>query len=530
MRTILMTLLLISLLSITYACSFFSDSNSDDDKAVIDSNLGETNQIITPDLNTHSQDNNINNTPVDNLSTDKLIENDNLTTTITGTVTSTQVVADIKPNNNNKTVIVTEIVIKSDNNTKPNTGNISNINSNTVADSDTKKPVTTNDRSKIYPIIPITLNNLNSLKGNYKVDNYTINILLTKVPMVGTISAISTPDDYFTIQDFIGDGSIDIVNNDNINMKILINNDSTMAALARKEKERLGEDLGVFVPDISKFYINKTGKPILSADKKTLANTADNIMKYEIVAINDYSIIIKYIKKSMKLTSPVGNAMLNENGIIFLTKTDNNKLKQPKDILLFNKPILTANKRTSIQGRYYIEKFILVKDRCKPDSTVVNKCYSLKAGVQPDNSLLPSAKQKDLVGVLSIDIDNKKNTATLKIAIQTAKKYIAGWPLKRRVTGLYNDSEKPTTYTYQNIKVPITPTDNAKTILQKLGGVIINNETVRFVFNTNSTDDINHTFKIGNNEQVILDAVIMNDGGFMNKGAVREVPNKMFFK
>ena len=387
-----------------------------------------------------------------------------------------------------------------------------------------------NNKLKKYPIIPIELNNINSLKGNYKIDNYTINILLSKVPMVGNITAISTPDDYFTVQGFIGDASIDIVNNDNVNIKILINNDSTMAYLAQKEKDRLGKDLGVFVPEISKFYINKTGKPILSSDNKYLSSTINNVIKYKIVAIDKNSIAIQYIKKPIQLTSPVGNALLDENGIIYLTKTDNNKLTPPKDTILFNKPIIKPDKRSSIQGRYYVEKFIFIEDNCKPNSTVVNKCYSLKAGVQPDNSLLPSAKQKDLVGVMSIDINNKKNTATLKLAMQTAKKHIAGWPLKKRITGFYNETEKPTTYTYQNITVPILKTDDAKSILNKFGGVIINNEKVRFTFNSNINSKINHSFKLDKGKKIVLDSIIMNDGGLINYGKVKDVPNKKFFK
>ena len=229
-----------------------------------------------------------------------------------------------------------------------------------------------NNKLKKYPIIPIELNNINSLKGNYKIDNYTINILLSKVPMVGNITAISTPDDYFTVQGFIGDASIDIVNNDNVNIKILINNDSTMAYLAQKEKDRLGKDLGVFVPEISKFYINKTGKPILSSDNKYLSSTINNVIKYKIVPIDKNSIAIQYIKKPIQLTSPVGNALLDENGIIYLTKTDNNKLTPPKDTILFNKPIIKADKRSSIQGRYYVEKFIFIEDNCKPNETEIN--------------------------------------------------------------------------------------------------------------------------------------------------------------
>ena len=131
---------------------------------------------------------------------------------------------------------------------------------------------------------------------------------------------------------------------------------------------------------------------------------------------------------------------------------------------------------------------------------------------------------------MSIDINNKKNTATLKLAMQTAKKHIAGWPLKKRITGFYNETEKPTTYTYQNITVPILKTDDAKSILNKFGGVIINNEKVRFTFNSNINSKINHSFKLDKGKKIVLDSIIMNDGGLSNYGKVKDVPNKKFFK
>ncbi len=357
------------------------------------------------------------------------------------------------------------------------------------------------------PATGIDLASLDSLVGDYTVDNYSITVKTENASNVLIRSIDVTEDNYTLVQGFRSDAAI-TKDGSNLTVVALISNDSIISKVATST---LTADELTSYPSFYNIFVNITATPTLNGDKLGDITTID----YEIEKVSDKQIKVTYKASRNETTNADGTITHKENGTITLTKTTNAATTVPteKTSLYTIYSINDVENPFGPLGRYAITKY------------EYKKTGALK-------SIVASAvegEEKNLIGGLAVDVDVMTVKLTLSISMQTDNSN--GFEIDAN-----NDSENDN-YIFKKLEniglyVPDIQDPNlVKVALEKLGATIIDSETMTLTLlppDSNNEYLLNHGLPLETGESIVLTLKMLNDGG-SSTGSVTQFDNKTFF-
>ena len=354
------------------------------------------------------------------------------------------------------------------------------------------------------PATGIDLASLDSLVGDYTVDNYSITVGTAQTGGADIRSIAVEKDNYTLVQGFMSDAAITKSGN-KLKVIALISNDSIISKVATTT---LAADKLKEFPAFYNIFVNIEAEPTLANEK--LGDVAT--IGYEIKKLSD-----KKIKVTYKAENVVGTITHSETGTITLTKTSNAATTVP----VAKKSLYTIYSINDIKnpfgplGRYAITEYEYTK-----------------AGQAPISASVLAGKEKTLIGGLSVDVNIMTVKIAISISMQTDK--VGGFGIDANGDG-DNTNDNYFLKKLENIElyVPNVQDPNlVKVALEKLGATINDEQTM--ILKLLPPDPSNkyllaHGLPLEAGESIILTLKMLNDGGSADTGTVIQFDDKKFF-
>ena len=364
-----------------------------------------------------------------------------------------------------------------------------------------------NEGNDKVPATGIDLASLDSLVGDYVVDNYSIAITTKNTATPENIlgETTITKDNYTLTQGYLSHATI-TNDGESLSVSALISNDSILGKIAALGLST--EELNSY-HNINNIFVALEDTPKLVGEKLGNATTG----KYEITKSDDKTIKLNYTHEE-----PTGTSTRTESGYIILTKTSNTPTNTPtvKKSLYHTVPINEG--LLGPVGRYAISKYEYVKTSATAETTIIT-ADPLKT------------KEKNLIGGLAVGFEIGADiTVGMNISMQTD----LDGGFKIEVTD--DDSDTTVNYIFKNINVivpeeliDINDPNMVKTILEALGAEIIDANTMTFTL-IKDQPHVEHGFPLEAGDSIILTLNNMNDGGIkVTQSTITKFENKPFF-
>ena len=354
------------------------------------------------------------------------------------------------------------------------------------------------------PATGIDLASLDSLVGDYVVDNYSVSIKTVETANPLTVLGDTTiaKDNYTLVQGFMSDAAITVSGN-KLKVSSLISNDSIVAKVA---------SLGLNATELANYhniynlFVTLEDTPALVGDK--LGDIATG--KYEITKLGD-----KQLKFNYKHEEPQGTSTRTENGWIILTKKSNAATTVPttKETLYTVRNIQDASEPMNPIGKYAITKYVYVKNGGAPVTITATP---------------GTTTEKNLIGGLGVEFNFSIYKIIMSIAMQTGE---------ANGFGIDADSEGTPADKYIFRKINITPligggSNMVTDAFKKLGAVIDDEETITFkLVKYDPTDQyaVKHDLPLETGDTITLTLKVMNDGGLFEGAPFSHFKDKKFF-
>ncbi len=359
------------------------------------------------------------------------------------------------------------------------------------------------------PATEIDLASLDSLVGDYTVDNYSITFKTIAADDSEIRSITVTEDNYTLVQGVWSDAAL-IKSGNDLTVVALISNDSIISKVATTY---LDANALSSYPSFYNIFVNIKASPTLVGDKLGDVDT----INYEITKLAEKQIKVTY--KASKEDTTTGTTITHsEEGSITLSKTSDAPTTVPteKESLYTTNLINDANILTAPVGRYAISKYEYI--------TAIDTDTDLIISANPS-----IATERNLIGGLAVYLDSVQGEniyISMDISMQTDK--TNGFGIDLDDSNNINNQ-----YMYKHLNINVGPLVeehqlNIPAILTALGASI-NTDGKSMTFKlTNDQEYIKHDLQLGAGDSITFTLQMMNDG-FYYDGSFHTFENKRFF-
>ncbi len=338
----------------------------------------------------------------------------------------------------------------------------------------------------------IDLASLDSLVGDYVVDNYSIAITTAQTGVTETQSITVAKDNYTLTQAYLSHALITKNGND-LTIASLISNDSIISKVA---ETNLTADQLKSYPSFYNILVNVTAAPTLAGEKLGDIATID----YEIEKLDETKIKVTY-----KASKVDGTVTRSENGNMILTKMKNATTPIPAEMKSLYTTYVINDKTNPMApvGRYAISKYEYVKTGAAAETTTITA-----------NPL--AATEKNLIGglsvrTLSVNLTDKSIVIGMDIPMQTD----LDGGFKIDVNGEATDTDNK--FMFKALTIEVYPLFkihglDIAAILTALGATIAEDGKSMALKLTNDITYIKHGFPLAAGDSITFTLQMMNDG------------------